>query len=71
MIFLEGKKNDFDIVFDILDKFCELSGCKTNESKSKAFYIGILRNSLNKYFENKGLTWPLDTVMGIWALQSR
>ena len=28
LVFLEGNKNDFDIVFDILHKFGELSGCK-------------------------------------------
>ena len=62
LVFLEGNKNDFDIVFDILHKFGELSGCKINGSKSKAFFIGSLRNSSNKYRENKGLTWPVDTV---------
>ena len=62
LVFLEGNKNDFDIVFDILHKFGELSGCKINGSKSKAFYIGNLRNSSNKYRENKGLTWHVDTV---------
>ena len=62
LVFLEGNKNDFDIVFDILHKFGELSGCKINGSKSKAFHIGNLRKSSNKYRENKGLTWPVDTV---------
>ena len=62
LLFLEGNKNDFDIVFDILHKFGELSGCKINGSKSKALYIGNLRDSSNKYCENKGLTWPVDTV---------
>ena len=62
LVFLEDKKNDFDIVVDILHKFDELSGCKINGSKSKAFYIGNLRDSSNKYRENKGLTWPVDTV---------
>ena len=62
LVFLEGRKNDFDTIFDILNKFGELSGCKINGSKSKAFYIGNLRDSSNKYRENKGLTWPVDTV---------
>ena len=62
LVFLEGKKNNFDIVFDIFHKFGELSGCKINGSKSKAFYIDNLRDSSNKYRENKGLTWPVDTV---------
>ena len=62
MVFLEGKKNDFDIVFDILLKFGELSGYKITGSKSKSFYIGNLRDSSNKYRENKGPTWPVDTV---------
>ena len=62
LVFLEGTKNDFDIVFDILHKFGELSGCKINGSKSKAFYIGNFWDSSNKYRENKGLTWPVDIV---------
>ena len=62
MVFLEGKKKGFDIVFDILHKFGEVSGCKINGSKSKAFYIGILRDSLNTYRESKGPTWPVDSV---------
>ena len=53
LVFLEDKKNGFDIVFDILHKFGELSGSKINGSKSKAFY---------KYRENKGLTWPVVNV---------
>ena len=28
LVFLEGKRNDFDIVFHVLDKFGELSGHK-------------------------------------------
>ena len=62
LVSFEGKKNDFDIVFDILHKFGKLLGCKINGSKSKAFYINNLRDSSNKYRENKGLTWPVDTV---------
>ena len=62
LVFLEGRKNDFDIMLDILNKFGELSGCKINGSKSKAFYISNLRDSSNRYRENKGLTWPVDTV---------
>ena len=53
LVFLEDKKNDFDIVFDILHKFGEPFGCKINGSKPKPFY---------KYREKKGLTWPVDTV---------
>ena len=69
LVFLEGNKNDFDIVFDILHKFGELSGCKINGSKPKAFYIVNLRDSSDKYRENKGLTWPVDTVTYLqrWA----
>ena len=62
MVFLEGKKKGFDIVFNILHKFGELSGCKINGSKSKAFYICNLRDSSNTYRESKGLTWPMDSV---------
>ena len=54
--FLEGKENDFDIVFDFLYKFGELSDYKINGLKSKFFYIGNPRDSSNKYRENKGLT---------------
>ena len=70
LVFLEDKKNDFDIEFDILHKFGKLSGCKIYGSKSKVFYIGNLRDSSNKYRENKGLTWPVDTVtyLGITIL---
>ena len=56
LVFVEGKRNDFDILFDILDKFRKLSGCKIYGSKLKAFYIGTLRNFSNKYGKNKGLT---------------
>ena len=46
LVFLEERKNDFDRVFDILDKFGQLSDCKINGSKSKVFYIGNVRDSL-------------------------
>ena len=52
LVFLMGKKKDFDGVFDILDKFGELSSGKINGAKSKAFHISNLRDSSNKYQEN-------------------
>ena len=62
LVFVEGTRNDFETIFDILDKFGKLSACKINESKSKAFYTGNVKDFSIKHRENKGLIWPLDTV---------
>jgi len=43
-VFLNSERDQFDIIFDIFTKFSNMSGCKINWEKSKAFFIGVVRN---------------------------
>ena len=58
--FLNGDPDSFTKLFEILDKFASLSGCKI-KSKSEAIHIGALKGSTFYTFSNDVLTWKTNS----------
>ena len=61
LVFLYGDPDSFTKLFEILNKFASLSGCKINLSKSEAIHIGALKGSTFYPFSNDGLTWKTNS----------
>ena len=59
--FLNGDPDSFTKLFEILNKFASISGCKINLSKSEAIHIGALKGSTFYPFSNDGLTWKTNS----------
>ena len=61
--FLHGDLDSFKKLFDTLNGFASLSGCKINMSKSEAIHIHVCssKNSDFKPFSNEGLVWKDNT----------
>ena len=55
--FLNSDPDSFTKLFEILNKFASISGCKINLSKSENIHIGALKGSTFYPFSNEGLTW--------------
>ena len=55
IVFLDGRVESFQNLFDTLGKFAEFSGCKINVSKSEAIHIGSLKGSELNPFSAQGL----------------
>ena len=49
-------------LFQLLDKFKELSGLKVNSSKTEGMWIGSLKNSENKPL---GIKWPTEPIKAL------
>ena len=67
IVFTRGDDLSLSSLFDLLDIFGRVSGCKTNMSKTKAIWIGINKGDQRKPFENKGIQWCADrfTCLGV------
>ena len=59
--FLQSDLDSFKNLFEILNSFASLSGCKINMSKSEAIHIGSSKDSDFKPFSNEGLVWKENT----------
>ncbi len=59
--FLKGDLESFQALFNTLDQFALISGCKMNMSKSEAIHIGSLKNTVSFHFEDSGLKWKSNT----------
>lgn len=59
--FLQGNLESFQNLFDTLNEFARVSGCKVNMSKSEAIHIGSLKGSDFKPFQGEGLLWKENT----------
>ena len=59
--FLNGDPDSFTKLFEILNEFASISGCKINLSKSEAIHIGALKGSTFYPFSNEGLTWKTNS----------
>ena len=72
--FLNGETDSFLSLFELLNYFESFSGCRINMSKSEAINIGSLKNSEEKPFEERGLTWRSRTfkALGVtFSLQTK
>ena len=65
---LEGDRNSFEKLFDILNKFGEVSGLKLNAEKTNNVWLGSLRNSDTRWLPHLNMTWnpPKFKILGLW-----
>ena len=57
--FLDGSDNSFSLLFDVLFKFGQYSGCKINYSKTEAIWIGSKIGCQNFPHTNRGISWKM------------
>ena len=62
LILLNRIKNQFQYVFDNLQAFGRISGCRLNLDKSEAFHIGSKISQNDHSMAHLGLNWPQYTV---------
>ena len=63
--FVDGSKNTLDTLFDILNKFGRLSGCKVNLTKTEAVWIGSKRGCQDFPLRDQGITWKASTFKSL------
>ena len=65
---LEGDRNSFEKLFDILNKFGEVSGLKLNAEKTNNVWLGSRRNSNARWLPHLNMTWnpPKFKILGLW-----
>ena len=65
---LEGDRNSFEKLFDILNEFGEISGLKLNAEKTNNIWLGSLKNSDARWLPHLKMTWnpPKFKILGLW-----
>ena len=63
--FVDGARDSFNTLFDILNKFGRYSGCKINLTKTEAIWIGSKRGCQEFPLENQGITWKTSTFKSL------
>ena len=59
-IILDGNEKSLKKVLDLLDQFAKYSGLKPNIDKTKAIWIGSMKNSARRLCSDKNLDWSFE-----------
>ena len=62
---VDGSRDTFNTLFDIVNKFGKYSGCKINLSKTEAVWIGSKRGCQEFPLEDQGVTWKSSTFKSL------
>ena len=55
--FIDGARDSFELLFDILNEFGRYSGCQINLTKTEVVWIGSKRGCQDFPLRNQGITW--------------